>query len=150
MTDRTRIRLRPSEESEAPEDVLKFPTEARTPDPDAYPLAASLRGFGPLGILAILIIVLSGNVVVGDMVVAPVGAPLALLWTWRSRTPWRAIGYARPRSWTNILLVGLVFGTIFAVTGRIWMLMCAHTAFDLTALGIIYWDLESDVAHLVF
>ena len=45
---------------------------------------------------------------------------------------------------------GLVFGTIFAVTGRIWMLMCAHAAFDLTALAIIYWGLESDVAHLVF
>lgn len=47
-------------------------------------------------------------------------------------------------------IVGLVFGTIFAVTGRIWMLMCAHAAFDLTAPAIIYWDLESDVAHLVF
>ena len=47
-------------------------------------------------------------------------------------------------------IVGLVFGTIFAVTGRIWMLMCAHVAFDLTALAIIYWNLESDVAHFVF
>jgi len=46
--------------------------------------------------------------------------------------------------------VGLVFGTIFAVTGRIWMLMFAHAAFDLTALAIIYWNLESKVAHLVF
>jgi hypothetical protein len=46
--------------------------------------------------------------------------------------------------------VGLVFGTIFAVTGRIWMLMCAHTAFDLTAYALIYWNLESAVAHLVF
>jgi len=47
-------------------------------------------------------------------------------------------------------ITGLVFGTIFAVTGRIWMLMFAHAAFDLTALAIIYWDLESRVAHLVF
>ena len=47
-------------------------------------------------------------------------------------------------------IVGLVYGTIFAVTGRIWMLMCAHAAFDLTALAIIYWNLESNVAHLVF
>ena len=30
------------------------------------------------------------------------------------------------------------------------MLMVAHAAFDLTALTIIYWDLESAVAHLVF
>jgi len=47
-------------------------------------------------------------------------------------------------------ITGLVFGTIFAVTGQLWMLMCAHAAFDLTALAIIYWDLESAVAHLVF
>ncbi len=47
-------------------------------------------------------------------------------------------------------IVGIVFGTIFAFTGRIWMLMCAHTGFDLTALAIIYWNLESRVAHLVF
>jgi len=47
-------------------------------------------------------------------------------------------------------ITGLVFGTIFAVTGRIWMLMCAHAAFDLTAVAIIYWNLESAVAHLIF
>jgi membrane protease YdiL (CAAX protease family) len=47
-------------------------------------------------------------------------------------------------------IVGLAFGTIFAVTGRLWMLMYAHAAFDLTALAIIYWDLEADVAHLIF
>ncbi|PYU19352.1 MAG: hypothetical protein DMG32_24640 [Acidobacteria bacterium] len=47
-------------------------------------------------------------------------------------------------------IVGLVFGTIFAVTGRIWMLMFAHAAFDLTAVAMIYWNLESAVAHLVF
>ena len=47
-------------------------------------------------------------------------------------------------------MTGLVFGTIFAFTGRLWSLMCAHAAFDLTAVAIIYWDLESSVAHLVF
>jgi membrane protease YdiL (CAAX protease family) len=47
-------------------------------------------------------------------------------------------------------IFGLVFGTIFALTGRIWMLMVAHAAFDLTAVAIIYWDVESKVAHLVF
>ena len=39
------------------------------------------------------------------------------------------------------MITGLVFGTIFAVTGRIWMVMCAHAAFDLTAIAIIYWNL---------
>jgi membrane protease YdiL (CAAX protease family) len=48
------------------------------------------------------------------------------------------------------IITGTVFGTIFAVTGRLWMLMCVHAAFDLAALAIIYWDLESAVAHLVF
>jgi len=48
------------------------------------------------------------------------------------------------------MISGLVFGTIFAFTGRIWTLMCAHAAFDLTAVAIIYWGLESSVAHLVF
>ena len=47
-------------------------------------------------------------------------------------------------------IVGLVFGAIFAVTGRLWMLMWAHAAFDLTAVAIIYWNLESKVAHLAF
>jgi membrane protease YdiL (CAAX protease family) len=47
-------------------------------------------------------------------------------------------------------ITGIVFGTIFAVTGRIWMLMIAHAAFDLTALAMIYWNFESWVAHLVF
>jgi uncharacterized protein len=47
-------------------------------------------------------------------------------------------------------IFGLVFGTIFLLTGRIWMLMVAHAAFDLTALAIIYWNLESKVAHLIF
>jgi membrane protease YdiL (CAAX protease family) len=47
-------------------------------------------------------------------------------------------------------LRGFVFGAIFAATGRLWMPMFAHAAFDVTALAIIYWDVESKVAHLVF
>ncbi len=48
------------------------------------------------------------------------------------------------------MCTGLVFGTIFAVTGRIFMLMIAHTAFDLAALAMIYWDVESEIAHFLF
>ena len=47
-------------------------------------------------------------------------------------------------------IFGLVFGTLFAVTGRIGTLMVAHAAFDVTAVAIIFWNLESEVAHLVF
>jgi uncharacterized protein len=48
------------------------------------------------------------------------------------------------------LIVGLVFGSIFALTGRILMLVIAHAAFDLTALAMIYWDFETSVAHFIF
>ena len=48
------------------------------------------------------------------------------------------------------MITGLVYGSIFAATGRLWMLMWAHAAFDVLALAIIYWDLETEVAHLVF
>ncbi len=241
-----------SDASKLPEQVLKVPVEARAALSFGDRFAAGLRGFGPLGILAVLVILLTGN-----YPFAPLGAILVLVWVRLSRTPWREIGYVRPKSWpvtvavgiafgiafkflmkaivmpllgadpinqayhylagnraalpgavyamivgagfgeetvfrgymferfgklfgsgvwaktstvllTAILfglghysvqglagaeqatIVGLVFGTIMAVTGRIWMLMCAHAAFDLTALAMIYWNLESDVAHLVF
>jgi membrane protease YdiL (CAAX protease family) len=48
------------------------------------------------------------------------------------------------------LMTGLVFGTIFALTGRIFLLMVLHAAFDVTALAMIYWDFESAVAHFFF
>ena len=48
------------------------------------------------------------------------------------------------------LVTGLAFGSVFAVSGRIWGLIFAHAAFDVTAVAIIYWDVESRVAHLVF
>jgi CAAX protease family protein len=218
------------------------------PQPDD-PFAAGLRGFGPLGLLAILAVFLA------DAIVKPLGAILVLLWARLSHTPWREIGYVRPGSWigelaagiavgvafkllmkamvmpllvadpvnhayhylagnaaalpwmlfvlvlgagfgeetvyrgflferlgkligsgsgarvaivllTSVLfalahysdqglagaeqamITGLAFGTIFAVAGRIWMLMWMHAAFDVTALAIIYWDLEYEVAHL--
>lgn len=213
-------------------------------------LAAELRGFGAVGVLAVLLIAAA-------QLLPPLSALLVLVWTRLSRTPWREIGYTRPKSWIRSLIVGvafgtlfkfmmkaivmpllgadpmnqayhylvgnraalpaavltmifvagfgeetvfrgylferlgkllgpspaagivivivtaamfaslhyfgqglagfqqaaitgLVFGTVFAVTGRIWMLMCAHAAFDLTAVAIIYWNLESPVAHLIF
>ena len=239
-----------SDASNLAEHVSAFPSEARPTPPSDDSIAASLRGFGPLGLFAILLIVLTS-------VFKPLSAILVLVWTGRSHTPWREIGYVRPRSWISSLAVGivfgcafklfmkaivmpllgapainpayhylagnraalpgvvfmmivgagfaeetlfrgylferlgklfgtgagakvsivlltsalfalghysnlglpgveqamitgLVFGTIFAITGRIWMLMCAHAAFDLAAVAIIYWNFEAAVAHLVF
>ena len=48
------------------------------------------------------------------------------------------------------MITGSIFGTIFAVTRRIWMLMVVHTAFDLTAVALIYWNVEAEVAHFFF
>jgi CAAX protease family protein len=48
------------------------------------------------------------------------------------------------------VITGLVFGTVFAITGRIWMLMFAHAAYDLTAVALIYLNLETPVAHFLF
>ena len=48
------------------------------------------------------------------------------------------------------IFTGLVFGAMFALTGRIWTVIWAHAGYDLASLAIIYWEIESDVAHLVF
>ncbi len=47
-------------------------------------------------------------------------------------------------------ITGLTFGTIFAITRQIWIPMVAHAAYDLTAIAIVYWNIESATAHLVF
>lgn len=47
-------------------------------------------------------------------------------------------------------VTGLVFGTIYAATGQLWVPMIAHAAFDVTALALICWDREAAVAHLLF
>jgi hypothetical protein len=242
-----------SDSSKLPDEALHGSGEEDRAAPTSEDrMAERLRGFGPLGILAILVILFAGN-----YPWLPLGAILVLVWVRLSRTPWREIGYVRPRSWIGSLAVGLafgiafkflmkaivmpllgaepinqafhylagntaalpaaiyamivgagfgeetffrgylferfgklfgpgawartlivllttvwfglahyslqglsgveqgtifglVFGTIFAVTGRIFMLMVAHATFDLTALAMIYWDLESRVAHLIF
>src|SRR5437899_3346886 len=228
------------------------PVEAPAASPFGDRCSAGLRGFGPLWILSILIILLVGN-----YPVPPFSGILVLIWVAWSRTPWREIGYVRPKRWMRDLaagialgiafkflmkaivmpvlgappinqayhylignpaalpgavylliagggfgeevvfrgflferfgklfgsgvgakagivlltatlfallhypdqglpgveqaaITGLAFGTIFALTGRIWIPMFAHAAFDLTALALIYGNLESAVVHLIF
>jgi membrane protease YdiL (CAAX protease family) len=210
--------------------------------------AAQLRGFGLIGLLAVVVI-FSGN-----LIFISFSGVLVLVWVNLSRTPWREIGYVRPRSWaatiaggivfgvalkfalkaivmpllgadpvnhayhylagnraaipfalfaltvgagfgeetvfrgflferfgklfgasiaakiaivvvTSIwfglehyavqglagaeqaIITGLAFGAIVAITGRIWMAMIAHAAFDLTAYAMIYWNFETSVAQ---
>lgn len=246
--------------SESVEVVSEIPAPSAKPRFDDW-FARELRGFGPLGILAILVILfgkfefLAGKS--STFVIVPLGAVLALVWAWRSGTPWSEIGLGKPRSWAGTIalgilfgcafkclmkavvmpllggppvnqafqflaankaaipfaifdfvvaagfgeeilfrafpferlgklmgkgaaaktvmvlltsawfgaahyagqglpgteqatIVGLAFATIFAVTGRIWMLMIAHAAFDLTAYAMIYWGWETRVAHFFF
>src|SRR6185295_12311084 len=84
-----------------PEPILEIPGDAPLPNDR---VAADLRGFGVLGILAIVVI-LSGN-----FLLPPLSAILVLAWAWRSHTPWREIGYVRPRSWIRTLAIGITFG----------------------------------------
>lgn len=225
--------------------------EARSASPTEDSFAASLSGFGPLGLLSFLVIL------AGNTLFLPLTGILVLVWARLSQTPWRELGFSRPRSWAATVIAGvtsgiafkflmkaavmpllgadpvnrvyhylagnraalpaalyamtfgagfgeetffrgylferlgkrygsgawarvftvaltsawfgvahysvqgltgaeqatitgLVFGTVYAINGRIWVPMIAHAAFDLTALWMIYWGLEARVAHLIF
>ena len=86
-------------EIEMPSDAKKLPTPID-------PIAVGLRGFGPLGSIAIVIIV-------AGQFLAPLSAILVLIWAKRSRTPWHEIGYVRPRSWFGGLVIGVTLGIAF-------------------------------------
>jgi membrane protease YdiL (CAAX protease family) len=217
--------------------------------------AQRLRGFGPIGLLAALAILLAGNLDVSGIPIFPVGALLALAWVRLSGTPWPELGFVRPRNWfltivlgvllgaglklllksivmpllgapeTNAafqflrgnvellplavwgmflagvteeivfrgflferlrtllgagrvaavaivvlgalvfalvhlagqgiwgaaqaVIVGLVFGAVFQRARQIWLLMIAHTSFDLTALALIWFGVEEEAAKAV-
>src|SRR3954468_4178489 len=82
-----------------------FPMGAMTLDDDRF--AAQLRGFGPIGLLAVLV-VLAGNAIVISF-----SGVLVLVWVKLSRTPWSEIGYVRPRSWVATIAGGIFFGIAF-------------------------------------
>jgi membrane protease YdiL (CAAX protease family) len=48
------------------------------------------------------------------------------------------------------VVTGLVFGAAYLWTGRLWLSIVLHVAFDLTAVAIIAFGLEQAVAHLIF
>jgi membrane protease YdiL (CAAX protease family) len=86
---------------------MRPPTEVADVPSDDDRFARELRGFGPLGIISILII-LASTVVFG-----PLSVILALAWVWQSHTSWREIGYVRPKSWIRTVAVGVAFGIAF-------------------------------------
>jgi membrane protease YdiL (CAAX protease family) len=66
---------------------------------------------------------------------------------------WFGLGHYPEQGWPGVqqaLVVGVLYGTIYAVSGRLWMLMTSHAVFDLTAVAIIYLDLEDEVAGFFF
>lgn len=67
-------------------------------------MATRLRGFGPVGILAILV------VLAGNFLFLPLSAILVLVWARLSGTQWRELGYVRPQSWVRTIAIGIVFG----------------------------------------
>lgn len=78
-----------------------------TPGLEDDRFAAELRGFGVIGIAAILVIL------AGNWLVTPLSAVLVLLWAHVSHTRWREIGFVRPNSWITTLVVGIGFGAAF-------------------------------------
>jgi membrane protease YdiL (CAAX protease family) len=60
-----------------------------------------------LGIAAI------GTIAAGCLITTTVGALLVLAWAAASRTPWRELGFRRPRSWIASAGLGLVSGAAF-------------------------------------
>lgn len=84
-------------------------------------LAERLRGFGPIGLLAIVLIFL------GNLIFIPVSALLVLWWRSLSKTSWRALGFVRPRSWVRTIAVGILFGALlkFAMKALVMPLLGA-------------------------
>jgi uncharacterized protein len=77
-------------------------THPRTSD-----TALRLRGFGLLGVLAIMVIFAGGGAgTIGSAV-------LVLVWARLSHTPPCALGFTSPRNWTVTLVGGVVFGIVF-------------------------------------
>ena len=96
-----------SDASKIPDEIRGARDGARAEPPSDDPLARAVRGFGPLGLFAILVILL------GNAVFIPVSAILVLVWVRLSHTPWREIGYVRERNWVRTVVVGIAFGVAF-------------------------------------
>lgn len=72
--------------------------------------AERLRGFGPLGLLAIFAII------AGSLAGPLASAVLVLAWAQLSPTPVRTLGLAAPRSWSAAVVVGVLLGIAFKLS----------------------------------
>ena len=110
------------------------------PDPPADAFARELRGFGPVGIAAIL------ATIVLPSILGPLRAVGPLLWAWRSRTPLSALGLARPSSWAATILVGLLGGAAL----KLLMKAVVMPLLGAPAMNARYGFLEGDPAMLAW
>ena len=78
-------------------------------DPQQQDLAARLRGFGPLGIAAV-VLVLGGN-----LIFAGLSAIGVLLWAWLAEIPLADLGLKTPRNWVGTIALGAAFGIALKV-----------------------------------
>jgi len=69
-------------------------------------IRSSLRGFGPVGIITIIVILAAGNLA---------GAALVLVWASVSSTRWRDLGFVRPPHGAIDLVIALVAGVLFKI-----------------------------------
>jgi membrane protease YdiL (CAAX protease family) len=51
---------------------------------------------------------------------------------------------------TNALIMALIVGTYFAIKRNLWTLIVWHAAFDICALFMTYFDLNTKIAHAIF
>ena len=64
-----------------------------------------------------------------------------------------ALAHLRDQHWpgaTQAFILGLVVGTYFAIRRNLWTLIVWHMAFDICAVFLVYFDLETTVARAIF
>ena len=76
------------------------------PGPEGDAFARALRGFGPIGLAALILIVPFSSLL------GPLRPTMPLLWAWRSRTPLAELGLVRPRNWLRTIVLGIVAGIV--------------------------------------
>src|SRR6478672_2317095 len=76
-------------------------------------MAGALRGFGPIGIAAIVLIL------AGNFAFAGLSAILVLIWVGLSETPWQELGFTEPRNWPITIAGGIVFGVLFKLLMKV-------------------------------
>ena len=88
---------------------MNQPEPILSPRPPREPnrVVKALRGVGPVGIGVAIAIIASGF-----MYGTRVCAPLVLLWVLFTRTPWRDLGFVRPKSWTLAIAGGVLAGLV--------------------------------------